>query len=64
MKVVPIAPRVRVRITAKGARFLQLLHQGYFEEEAMAIVAAEYELKLVEAPDAAIPRPHSPRGDE
>jgi len=53
--VVPI--RVPVRVTRKGARFFELLREGYSGEEALRIAADEHGPKLVviDAPPAGAP---------
>jgi hypothetical protein len=51
------AQKVTVKITPLGARYFQLLRDGHSEEQAIAIATDEHG-------PAAIPRPHSPRGDE
>lgn len=50
MTVFSIDGKVPVRVTRKGARFFELLRDGYDEMEAMRIAASEHGPKLVDAP--------------
>jgi hypothetical protein len=44
------AKKVRVRVTAMGARYFQLLRDGYSEAEALSIATNEHGPELSDAP--------------